>query len=75
MPAPKSRTAHSRLCPLRWLAGFAVPRSIEFIDALLTTDNGKVQKCKLCDCGVTPGTWDHGRHVLRPIETAASGLA
>ena len=40
------------------LAAFAVPRFIEFVDELPTTENGKVQKYKLRDRGVTSGTWD-----------------
>ena len=37
---------------------FAVPRFIEFVDALPMTENGKVQKFKLRDRGVTSRTWD-----------------
>ncbi len=40
------------------LASFAVPRFIEFVDALPTTESGKVQKYKLRDRGVTAQTWD-----------------
>jgi len=40
------------------LAKFAVPRFIEFVDELPVTENGKVQKFKLRDRGVTAGTWD-----------------
>jgi crotonobetaine/carnitine-CoA ligase len=40
------------------LAYFAVPRFIEFVDALPVTENGKVQKFKLRDRGVTATTWD-----------------
>jgi carnitine-CoA ligase len=40
------------------LARFAVPRFIEFFDTLPTTENGKVQKFKLRDRGVTANTWD-----------------
>jgi crotonobetaine/carnitine-CoA ligase len=40
------------------LAKFAVPRFIEFVDALPVTENGKVQKFKLRDRGVTDRTWD-----------------
>ena len=40
------------------LAYFAVPRFIEFVDALPVTENGKVQKFKLRDRGVTARTWD-----------------
>lgn len=37
---------------------FAVPRFVEFVAALPTTENGKVQKYKLSERGVTPDTWD-----------------
>ncbi len=40
------------------LAYFAVPRYIEFVDELPVTENGKVQKFKLRERGVTPKTWD-----------------
>ncbi len=40
------------------LAYFAVPRFIEFMDELPATENGKVQKFKLRERGVTPRTWD-----------------
>jgi crotonobetaine/carnitine-CoA ligase len=40
------------------LAKFAVPRFIEFVDELPVTENGKVQKFKLRDRGVTARTWD-----------------
>jgi carnitine-CoA ligase len=40
------------------LAYFAVPRFIEFVDELPATENGKVQKFKLRDRGVTDATWD-----------------
>jgi carnitine-CoA ligase len=46
------------------LARFAVPRFIEFVDELPTTENGKVQKYKLRDRGVTAQAWD------RETETA-----
>ena len=37
---------------------FAVPRYLEFIDALPMTENGKVQKYRLSERGVTAATWD-----------------
>jgi crotonobetaine/carnitine-CoA ligase len=40
------------------LAYFAVPRFIEFVDQLPTTESGKVQKYKLRERGVTAGAWD-----------------
>ena len=35
-----------------------MPRFIEFVDELPATENGKVQKFKLRDRGVTARTWD-----------------
>jgi len=52
-----SASALAEFCRPR-LAHFAVPRFIEFFDALPTTENGKVQKYKLRDRGVTASTWD-----------------
>jgi len=40
------------------LAAFAVPRFVEFVDDLPMTENGKVQKYKLRERGVTAGTFD-----------------
>lgn len=40
------------------LAYFAVPRYVAFVDALPLTENGKVQKYKLREQGITAGTWD-----------------
>jgi len=37
---------------------FAVPRYVEFVGQLPTTENGKVQKYKLTERGVTQSTWD-----------------
>jgi crotonobetaine/carnitine-CoA ligase len=48
------------------LAAFAMPRFIEFVDALPTTENGKVQKYKLRDRGVTAQTWDSQAVSQRP---------
>jgi carnitine-CoA ligase len=39
---------------------FAVPRYLEFMTELPTTENGKVQKYKLRQRGVTQQTWDGG---------------
>jgi len=57
---PGSRLSESALCAFcrPRLAAFAVPRFIEFVDALPTTESGKVQKYKLRDRGVTGRTWD-----------------
>jgi len=40
------------------LSYFALPRFIEFVDELPLTENGKVQKFKLRERGVTAATWD-----------------
>lgn len=40
------------------LAYFAVPRYIDFVDALPTTENGKVRKFILRETGITSTTWD-----------------
>jgi len=37
---------------------FAVPRYVDVVEALPTTENGKVQKYKLTERGVTAATWD-----------------
>jgi crotonobetaine/carnitine-CoA ligase len=47
----------TRYCEPR-LAYFAVPRFIDFVEALPATENGKVQKFTLRERGVTVGTWD-----------------
>ena len=52
-----TESALSEFCRPR-LARFAIPRFIEFVEALPTTENGKVQKYKLRDRGVTSRTWD-----------------
>jgi carnitine-CoA ligase len=52
-----TESALSEFCRPR-LARFALPRFIEFVDMLPTTESGKVQKYKLRDRGVTSGTWD-----------------
>jgi crotonobetaine/carnitine-CoA ligase len=46
-----------RFCETR-MAYFAVPRYVDFIDVLPQTENGKVQKYKLRERGVSPATWD-----------------
>lgn len=40
------------------LSYFAIPRFIEFVDSLPLTENGKVQKFKLRERGVSADTWD-----------------
>jgi crotonobetaine/carnitine-CoA ligase len=55
---------------------FAVPRYIEFMNELPTTENGKVQKYKLRERGVTSATWDReaagGRSPHRAATTGRS---
>lgn len=46
-----------RFCEPR-LSYFAVPRYVEFLPQLPATENGKIQKFKLRERGVTPQTWD-----------------
>jgi carnitine-CoA ligase len=40
------------------MPAFAIPRFIEFLTALPMTENGKVQKFRLRERGVTVATWD-----------------
>ena len=40
------------------MAAFAIPRFIEFMAALPMTENGKVQKFRLRERGVTAASWD-----------------
>jgi crotonobetaine/carnitine-CoA ligase len=40
------------------LAYFAIPRFVDFVDALPLTENGKVRKYALRERGVGPQTWD-----------------
>ena len=40
------------------LAYFAIPRYVAFVDALPATESGKIQKFKLRETGILPGTWD-----------------
>jgi crotonobetaine/carnitine-CoA ligase len=57
---PGSKLTEHALCEFcqPQLAKFALPRFIEFVDELPVTENGKVQKFKLRDRGVTDRTWD-----------------
>ncbi len=59
-----SERALAEFCAPR-LARFAVPRFIEFVDELPTTENGKVQKYKLRDRGVTAKAWDRETETAR----------
>ena len=47
---------------------FAVPRYLEYVDALPVTENGKVTKYKLRERGITAATWDREKagYKLRP---------
>jgi crotonobetaine/carnitine-CoA ligase len=54
-----------RFCEPR-LPYFAVPRYIELVDELPTTENGKVQKYKLRERGLTPRTWDREAAGYKP---------
>jgi carnitine-CoA ligase len=44
------------------LAYFAIPRFIEIVDSLPTTENGKVRKYALTERGVSDATWDREAH-------------
>jgi crotonobetaine/carnitine-CoA ligase len=46
-----------RFCETR-MPYFAVPRFLEFVETLPTTENGKIQKYKLRDRGISQHTWD-----------------
>ncbi len=46
-----------RFCEAR-MPYFAVPRFLEFVDVLPATENGKIQKYKLRERGITDRTWD-----------------
>jgi len=46
-----------RFCEPR-MPYFAVPRFVEFCDALPATENGKIQKYKLRERGISGQTWD-----------------
>jgi crotonobetaine/carnitine-CoA ligase len=50
---------------------FAVPRYLEFMAELPMTENGKVQKYKLRERGVTAHTWDAGDGQKRAARTGA----
>ncbi len=40
---------------------FAIPRYVDVVADLPRTENGKVQKYKLRERGVTPSAWDRTR--------------
>jgi len=45
---------------------FAVPRYLDILDTLPRTENGKVQKYRLRDRGLSPSTWDRGSTNRKP---------
>jgi crotonobetaine/carnitine-CoA ligase len=47
---------------------FAIPRYLEFVRELPTTESGKVQKYKLRERGVTERTWDREASYERPTQ-------
>jgi crotonobetaine/carnitine-CoA ligase len=49
-----------RFCEGR-IAGFAIPRYVEVVDALPLTASGKVEKYRLRQQGVRASTWDRER--------------
>ena len=71
IPQPGNRPTELELiqfCEPR-LPYFAVPRYLEFVMDLPTTESGKVQKYKLRERGVTAATWDReasGYRIRRP---------
>ncbi len=50
---------------------FAVPRFLEFVDALPVTENGKVTKYKLRERGVTAATWDRNKAGYKILRAGA----
>jgi crotonobetaine/carnitine-CoA ligase len=51
------------------LPHFALPRYVEFVAELPSTESGKVQKYKLRERGVTGNTWDREAHAPpRPVK-------
>jgi crotonobetaine/carnitine-CoA ligase len=54
----------ARFCESR-LPYFAIPRYIELMDELPRTENGKVQKYKLRERGITAATWERPTTVSR----------
>ena len=65
---PESRLSELELiefCEPR-LPRFALPRFLEFVTELPRTENGKVQKFKLRERGIGPGTWDREKAQAPP---------
>jgi crotonobetaine/carnitine-CoA ligase len=55
--SPFEPIALMQFCETR-MPYFAVPRYLEVLPDLPRTENGKIQKFKLRERGVTPATWD-----------------
>jgi crotonobetaine/carnitine-CoA ligase len=51
---------------------FAVPRYLEYVDALPVTENGKVTKYKLRERGITATTWDREKAGYKVTRKSAS---
>ena len=51
---------------------FAVPRYVEYVDALPVTENGKVTKYKLRERGITAATWDREKAGYKVSRKSAS---
>jgi len=64
--AAADHAALARHCEER-LPRFAVPRYIDLVDELPRTENGKVQKYKLRERGVTATTWERPAPAARSI--------
>jgi crotonobetaine/carnitine-CoA ligase len=57
------------------LAGYAIPRFIDVVEALPHTENGKVRKAELRERGVTATTWDRERYVEAGTEPPQPRMA
>jgi crotonobetaine/carnitine-CoA ligase len=57
------------------MPAFAIPRFIEFMPALPMTENGKVQKFRLRERGVTAATWDRDRETRGRAEVTGRAAA
>jgi crotonobetaine/carnitine-CoA ligase len=60
LPAPGQKIGNVALLDYcaEHMPRFAVPRYLEWVDAVAKTATGKIQKQALRDAGVTDGTWD-----------------
>ena len=61
----------ARFCESR-LPHFAIPRYIELMEELPRTENGKVQKYRLRERGITAATWER---TARPASSHTGGRA